>query len=47
MGAKMYNKLPLHIKSFSKDEKEFKKELKKYLGLLTHNFYSVDDYFSL
>ena len=45
MGAKMYNKLPLYIKSLSKDEKEFKKELKKYL--LAHNFYSVDDYFSL
>jgi len=42
-GIKLFNHLPLKIKSFSNEIKLFKPALKRFLNL--HSFYSVDDYF--
>jgi hypothetical protein len=43
MGLKLYNKLPNKIRKVEKMRK-FKRELRSYL--LTHTFYSVDEYMS-
>jgi hypothetical protein len=41
-GIKIFNKLPLNIKSLMKEKARFKIALKRYL--LTHSYYSVDEY---
>jgi hypothetical protein len=41
-GTKLYNHLPLRIKSLSNEIKLFKPALKGFLN--THSFYSVDEY---
>jgi len=45
MGTKVYNNLPGFIKEI-KDYKAFKKELKLFLLLLLHTFYSVEEFVS-
>jgi hypothetical protein len=44
-GIKLFNNLPPIIKSLNHDIKVFKPALKDYL--LTHSFYSVDDFTSV
>jgi hypothetical protein len=41
-GIKLYNHLPLNLKSLSKEIKLFKPALKRFL--LLHSFYSVEEY---
>jgi hypothetical protein len=43
-GIKLFNNLPLTIKSLNYDIKVFKPALKDYL--CTHSFYSVNDFIS-
>ena len=43
-GIKVFNALPSSIKTISNNPKKFKTTLKRYL--LSHSFYSVDEYFS-
>ncbi len=43
-GKKIFNGLPRAIKDISSEPKKFKVALKHYL--LTHSFYSLDDFFS-
>ena len=42
-GSRIYNHLPLNIKSLSNDVKHFKSTLKNYL--LENSFYSVEEFF--
>ena len=42
-GIKLFNRLPLNIKSLSHEIKSFKPALKRFLNL--HSFYSVVEYF--
>ena len=42
-GSRIYNHLPLHIKSLSNDAKHFKSTLKNFL--IQHTFYSLDEYY--
>jgi hypothetical protein len=44
-GTKLFNNLPPTIKSLNHDIKVFKPALKDYL--LTHSFYSADDFTSV
>jgi hypothetical protein len=44
-GIKLFNNLPPKIKSLNHDIKVFKPALKDYL--LTHSFYSTDDFTSV
>jgi hypothetical protein len=41
-GIKIFNKLPLDIKSLMKEIARFKIALKRYL--ITHSYYSVEEY---
>jgi hypothetical protein len=43
-GIKVFNALPTTIKTVSNNPKKFKTTLKRYL--LSHSFYSVDEFFS-
>ena len=44
MGMKIFNMLPSHIKDLHKIRGQFKNIL---LDLLTHTFYSVEEYFNV
>jgi hypothetical protein len=43
-GIKVYNDLPSSIKSLIYDQRKFKTTLKNFL--LSHSFYSLEEYFS-
>jgi hypothetical protein len=43
-GIKVFNARPSSIKTISNDPQKFKTTLKRYL--LTHSFYSVNEFFS-
>ena len=44
-GIKIYNHLPMHIKSLSKDPKHFKLKLKSFL--LEQTLYSVEEFYQV
>jgi len=44
-GCKVYNILPIHIKSHSENSRQFKKILKNYL--IEHSMYSLEEYYQL
>ena len=44
-GCKVYNSLPIHIKSYSDNSQHFKKILKNYL--IEHSIYSLEEYYQL
>jgi hypothetical protein len=43
-GIKIYNKLPLEVKSVAGNQKKFKSTLKKFL--YTYSFYTMEEYFN-
>jgi hypothetical protein len=45
LGVKIFNHLPAHIKSFSKDTKQFKNKLKNLL--LEQSLYSLDEIYQI
>jgi hypothetical protein len=45
LGAKIFNHLPAHIKSFSKDTEQFKNKLKNLL--LEQSLYSLDKFYQI
>jgi hypothetical protein len=45
MGVKIFNLLPIEIKSMSNDTKSFKSKLTTFL--LQNSFYTIDEYFEL
>jgi hypothetical protein len=45
MGIKIFNHLPIEIKSVSNDTKSFKSKLTTFL--LQNSFYAIDEYFEL
>jgi len=44
-GSRIYNYLPIHIKSLSKDFKQFKYKLKAFL--LEHSCYSLEEFYQI
>jgi hypothetical protein len=44
-GSKIYNQLPLNIKSLCNDIKHFKSSLRTYLT--KHAYYTVDEYYQV
>jgi hypothetical protein len=44
-GSKIYNQLPLSIKSLYKDIKHFKSSLRTYLT--EHAFHTIDEYYQV
>ena len=44
-GSKIFNNLPLHIKSLSDDFKHFKRKLKSFL--IEHTLYSLDEFYQV
>jgi hypothetical protein len=44
-GSKVYNHLPLHIKTLSNDLKRFKSKLNKFF--IEHTFYSIEEFYHL